>query len=51
MLIKCRVTNFILISVELDVFRKTNHTLGTYLVQVEHQAVSGTIVEVLSIVN
>lgn len=51
MLIKCRATNFIVISVELDVFPKTNHTLGTFLMQVEHQEVSGTRVEVLSIVN
>lgn len=51
MLIKCRATNFILISVEMDVFAEAYHTLGTYLMQVEHQAVSGTSVEVLSIFN
>lgn len=51
MLIKCRATNFILISVELDVFAEAYRTLGTYLMQVEHQAVSGTSVEVLSIFN
>lgn len=51
MIIKCRATNFTVISVELDVFPETNHILGTHLMQVEHQEVSGTSVEVLSIVN
>lgn len=51
MLIKCRVTNFTVISVELDVFPETNHASGTYLMQVEHQVASGTSVEVLSRVN
>lgn len=51
MLMKCRATNFTVISVELDVFPEINHSLGTYLMQVEHQEVSGTSVEVLSIVN
>lgn len=51
MLIKCRATNFTVISVELDVFSETNRASGTYLVQVEHQVASGTGVEVLSRVN
>lgn len=48
MLLKWRATNFTVISVELNVFPDTNPTLGTYLMQVEHEG-SGT--SVLSIVN
>lgn len=51
MLMKCRATNFTMISVGLDVFPETNHALGTFLVRVEHQDISGTSVEVLSVVN
>lgn len=50
MLIKRRATKFTVISVELNVFSETNHTLGTYLMQVEHEGF-GTSVGVLSIVT
>lgn len=51
MLMKCRATNFTMISVGLDVIPETNDALGTFFVRVEHQEVSGTSVEVLSIVS